>query len=327
MGSRVVQALVGAGGWGYFPGGLPGYARAFAFAEVNASFYREIPEAQARRWRAAAPEGFTFAVKASRDVTHRDGLRASPAGRSSFAHAIRLAGILRAPYVILQTPASLRIGERELSGLRDLLGLADPSVRLGLEARAHRNGRLPPGLRSLMEDAGILDVVDLSRGRPRVNEADVYSRLFGPGPANVYEFDDDELRGIDRAGCDAVRVAFTFHGVRMHKDAARFLTFRRTGEFPSATRATGVASLEEVLRPDARFPASRDALARDHGWKVIDLDPRTRAHAERLLERLPARTFEDLEAVARALAAGGFSRSHDGRRTWPTWRKSPPVRL
>src|SRR2546430_12194390 len=47
------------------------------------------------------------------------------------------------------------------------------------------------------------------------------SRLFGPGPHNVYEFDDDELRSIDRAGQDAVRAAFTFHGVRMYKDAAR----------------------------------------------------------------------------------------------------------
>jgi hypothetical protein len=38
-------------------------------------------------------------------------------------------------------------------------------------------------------------------------------------------------------------------------------------------------------------------LERDHGWKVIDLDDRTRAHALRLIERLPARRFDTLEEM------------------------------
>ena len=125
----------------------------------------------------------------------------------------------------------------------------------------------------------------------------VYTRLFGPGPHNVYEFDDDELRAVDRASGDAVRAAFTFHGVRMYKDAARFTAFKRTGSFPLATSARGLASLEEVLRPDARFPATRDALVQEHGWKVVDADERTRIHAAAILAVLPGRSFRDLDEV------------------------------
>src|SRR3989441_9411795 len=54
------ESLVGAGGWGYFAGGLDVYAQAFHFVEVNATFYRRIPDAMARRGRARVPAGFRF---------------------------------------------------------------------------------------------------------------------------------------------------------------------------------------------------------------------------------------------------------------------------
>src|SRR5205823_6331236 len=136
---------------------------------------------------------------------------------------------------------------------------------------------------------------------------DVYTRLFGPGPSNVYQFDDAEMREVDRSSGDAIRTAFTFHGVRMYQDAARFLTFKRTGAFPAATDRRGLASLEEVLGQDARFPASRDELLKDQGWKVFDLDDKTRAHAAMFLERLPEKVYADLtEALSdlRAVSIG-----------------------
>jgi len=293
----MAQTLIGAGGWGYFSGGLEAYARGFRFVEVNASFYRPVPEASARRWRDGVPDDFVFSLKANRAISHSDRLRASPGARAAFAHDLRTARILGAPFVILETPPSLAVGSAEVVGLRNLAAMVDPGTRLGLEARAHRTGSLPAPLRRAMEDLGILDVVDLSQTRPRVSEDIVYSRLFGPGPHNVYEFDDAELRDIDRRGGDSVRTAFTFHGVRMYQDAARFLSFKRTGAFPPATASRGLQSLEEVLRPDARFPTSKDDLVKDQGWKVIDFDDGTRVHAGRLLERLPARLYEDLADV------------------------------
>lgn len=291
------ESLVGAGGWGYFTGGLEAYARGFRFVELNASFYRPVPEPYARRWRAQVPSDFVFSVKANRTITHSDHLHASAVGRRTFAHDLRIARILRAPFVILETPASLVLGPDEVAGLRALAGMVPSGVRLGLEARSHRHGSLPEGLRTTMASQGILDVVDVSQRAPRVADETVYSRLFGPGPHNVYQFDDRELREIDRGGGDAVRVAFAFHGVRMYQDAARFLTFKRTGQFPPATGSRGLASLEEVLQPDAQFPASKEDLVQGHGWKVFDVDEGTRAHATTFLERLPTRLYESLDEV------------------------------
>ena len=297
----MVEAHVGAGGWGYFAGGLATYSKAFRFVEVNASFYRPIPEGRARAWRASVPSDFVFALKAHRDVSHRDRLRASAPARARFAQTVRIARLLRSPFVILETPPDVSLERAQVESLRELAAIVGSGMRLGLEARAHRSGPLPPAVQKSMEDLDILDVVDLSQTTPRVESDTIYTRLFGPGPHNVYEFDDEELRQIDRAGGDAVRVALAFHGVRMYKDAARFLTFKRTGSFPAATSGVGLASLEEVLRPDARLPATREDLLRHHGWKVIDLDRSTRVHAARLLTKLPGRTFGTLEDALRAL--------------------------
>jgi len=304
MGSSMPESLVGAGGCGYFSGGLGAYAKAFRFAEVNATFYRRIPESMAHHWRARVPADFVFSVKAHRDVTHAGRLLGSAVGREAFAHSLRTARILGAPFVILETPASLRVESSQVRGLRDLAGMAHPGTRIGLEARAYAGQALPSELQRTMEDHAILDVVDLSQTALRLADDTRYTRLFGPGPHNAYQFDDRELREIDHAGGDAVRVAFTFHGVRMYTDAARFLTFKRTGAFPAATSSRGLASLEAVLMPDARFPSSKDDLVQRHGWKVIDLDDHTRAHAHRLLSALPRQTFQSVGEVVRALAAG-----------------------
>ena len=292
-----MDALVGAGGWGYLSGGLEAYARGFRFVELNVSFYRRIPEATARRWRSRVPDDFVFAVKANQAITHADRLRASARAREAFAHDLKTARILRSPFLILETPPGLRFEAAQLAGLRELAGMLGNGLRLGLEARAYRQRKLPEVLRRTMEENRVLDVVDLSQGPPRVADEVVYTRLFGPGPANVYQFDDAELRATDRTSGDAVRAAFTFHGVRMYTDAARFLAFKRTGTFPPATSTRGAASLEEVLRPDARFPATREELEREHGWKVVDLDDRTRVHAARLIENLPSRTYASVADV------------------------------
>ncbi len=298
----MARTLVGAGGWGYFTGGLRAYATAFDFVEVNVTFYRAVSAATARRWRSLVPERFTFAVKAHRDVTHGGPLRATPSARAALAQTARTAVLLHAPYVILETPASAPFGRAEAEALRELATIVPEGTRLGLEARAHADGPLPGPLARTMDDLGVLDVVDLSRSGPRVDADAVYTRVFGKGEFNAYEFDDEELRELDHGGRDAVTVAYAFHGVRMYKDAARFLAFRRTGVFPPATGSVGVESLAEVLAPDARFPATREELRRDHGWKVVDLDPARRAHADLYLAQLPVGTFLRLNEVLRALA-------------------------
>jgi len=79
---------IGTSGWVYphwrdafYPPDLPQsrwfehYARHFATVEINNTFYRLPKESTFDRWREQAPEGFTYAVKASRYITHIKHLR------------------------------------------------------------------------------------------------------------------------------------------------------------------------------------------------------------------------------------------------------------
>jgi uncharacterized protein YecE (DUF72 family) len=83
------RALVGCSGWNYehwrdgvfYPPRLPArdwlgfYAERFETVEVNATFYRLPRRDAVERWVAESPDGFTFAIKASRYLTHVKRLR------------------------------------------------------------------------------------------------------------------------------------------------------------------------------------------------------------------------------------------------------------
>jgi uncharacterized protein YecE (DUF72 family) len=87
--ARANTIHVGTSGWMYkhwengrfYPEGLdkraqlPYYAARFQTVEINNSFYRLPPRATFESWRARTPDGFTFAVKASRYITHIKRLR------------------------------------------------------------------------------------------------------------------------------------------------------------------------------------------------------------------------------------------------------------
>jgi uncharacterized protein YecE (DUF72 family) len=80
----MARLWVGTSGWNYrhwagdfYPSDLKPrdwfgyYAGHFATVEINASFYREPARQTFEKWRDAAPDGFRFAVKAHRFLTHR----------------------------------------------------------------------------------------------------------------------------------------------------------------------------------------------------------------------------------------------------------------
>ena len=94
---RVPPARIGISGWNYpqwrgvfYPKGLRqadelAYAsRAFSTIELNGSFYSLQRPASFRAWRAATPDGFVFAVKGSRFVTHMKKLRDVDAALANF---------------------------------------------------------------------------------------------------------------------------------------------------------------------------------------------------------------------------------------------------
>jgi uncharacterized protein YecE (DUF72 family) len=74
------QLRIGCAGWvipkqhaaSFPPAGshLDRYARRFTAVEINSSFHRPHRRATYERWAAAAPDNFSFAVKAPKEITH-----------------------------------------------------------------------------------------------------------------------------------------------------------------------------------------------------------------------------------------------------------------
>ncbi len=122
-------------------------------------------------------------------------------------------------------------------------------------------GKVSDGTVELMHDMGIIHRTDISREMPAVDSDIMYTRLFGHGEHNLYQFDDAELLKIDTIVKERGRenIYLTFHGARMYSDAARLKVYGKSGTFPKVTKAAGLASLKIVLEEDTVFPASNTA--------------------------------------------------------------------
>jgi hypothetical protein len=208
--------------------------------------------------------------------------------------------VLEAPFLILETPASYVMSKENVEGVRDFLSSASlRGVRLVWEIRA----AVSPAAVDLMQDFNVVHSVDLCRDEPSFKSDVVYSRLFGEGKHNIYQFTDDELVEIDKkAEKGSPRVAaLSYHGLRMNTDALRFMQFKKTGDFMPVTSFTGIDSARAVLSGDAVFPSSKAALIEDQGWKVVDVTLDKRVHLSELLANIPEKTYNSVDEVAAAL--------------------------
>ena len=139
-----MEVLVGTSGWDYrdwkdavYPPGLPRgrwlehIAHVFPTVELNASFYRLPPRRTFEAWRERVPDGFVFAVKMSRYLTHVRRLRdpAEPIGR--FWDAATGLGPALGP-VLLQFPPGFRV---DLGLLEGTLALLPRQMRAAFEFR------------------------------------------------------------------------------------------------------------------------------------------------------------------------------------------------
>lgn len=233
---------IGAGGWSYFhvPGmdSLMAYARLFNFVEVNSTFYFYPSLGIVKSWRSRTPQGFRFAVRCHRDLTHSAQLQPIPEAFEAWDRMMHICQVLRADVLHLQTPPYMEVTDAKLTGFRRFFNRVDARhVRLAWEVRSSGGEALDPRLASLMKELGIVHCADISREEPAFDADIQYARLFGAGggaPHNVYRFEDAELRKInekvEKAGKSTSYLVF--HSVRMYADAARLKAFRETGSFP-----------------------------------------------------------------------------------------------
>jgi len=208
----------------------------------------------------------------------------------------------------IQTPPSMRFDHATIDGVRDLFSSEDlVGVRVAWEPRRRGGMGLEADLARLIMDMGMIHCVDISKQDPEVDSDILYSRLFGHGKQNIYQFSDEELKEIDQkvARPDIEMAVLAFHGVKMYKDAARFKSYAKTGQFPMATGSTGLDSLEEVLVEDAGFPSSRGSLIEHQGWKIVDLTVSRRCRVSEILDQIPERTYHNVSEVIDAVRSSG----------------------
>ena len=300
------RILIGCGGWQYFsiPGldPLRAYSMAFNFVEVNSTFY-SIPDLRlVRSWRLRVPRDFEFSVKANRIVTHVERLKPSEKAVRYLEKCAEICKILNSRVLVLETPKTLILSEDVVNDLRKLLEKADlRGVRIALEPRS--GWKIGRELTEEVKEIGIIPVADYSREDPPYDDEEIsYSRLFGFGEHNIYQFTDEDLKNIKSRAEKrrSKRVYLSFHGVNMYLDAARMEKFVKAGELPSVTRSYGIDSLAEVLA-DAVFPMTKEELVRRHGWKLIDIDRETRVPASVILKQLRRKHYRSLEEVLREL--------------------------
>ncbi|MDH5448253.1 MAG: DUF72 domain-containing protein [Candidatus Bathyarchaeota archaeon] len=302
----MTEYLIGTGGWAYFKipnkSSLKAYSEVFDFVEVNYTFYEYPSVKMVERWRRTVPSDFTFTVRCHRDLTHRIGLKPVDEAYAVFSRMISICKILEAPFLHLLTPASYVFDDEKISQVKDLFSSIDlKGVRLAWEIRSQKETKLA----NIMRDFEIVHSIDLSRENPSSESDTIYSRVFGKGKHNIYQFTDDELKKIDRKAIDAsVKMAIiTWHGVKMTSDAARFKKYKETGNFLPVTAYTGVDSARAVLKEDARFPSTKAELIENQGWKVIDLTAEKRVHLSELLNKIHEKTYSDVKEVTKELKA------------------------
>ena len=196
---------IGTSGWVYdhwrgrfYPKDLPTsrwlewYAERFDTVELNNSFYRQPSRAQFERWRRAVPQGFQYAVKLNRFITHIKRLNVdAPTIARSYDTVAGLGPALAT--ILVQLPPRFRFDTERLDRFCDAV------------ARRRRRHALEPRDASWLNDDSLthlrarniaLCISDTPRwpSRPAITADYVYLRFHGPGQLYASPYDDEQLR-------------------------------------------------------------------------------------------------------------------------------------
>ena len=233
----MAQALIGISGWNYppwrkdfYPTGLPHRAElSYAAArldsiEINGTFYALQRPSSFYRWAAETPDGFRFAVKGARFITHLKRLRDVRVPVANFLASGLLALDDKLGPLLWQLPPTLRWdaeNSRRIAEFIDALPrstgeaaylarkhdgrLAEPAwtgtctdrpLRHALEVR-HDSFRTPSFLQLLTDHAVAVVVADTAGKWPQffdVTADFVYIRLHGSQELYASGYTDEELR-------------------------------------------------------------------------------------------------------------------------------------
>ncbi len=242
---------IGTSGWVYphwrgpfYPPDLPQgrwldyYARHFDTVEINRSFYRLPSPAASAAWAAGTPEGFCFAVKASRYLTHMKKLKDPAEPLSRFQDAIAPLGPKLGP-LLYQLPPRWHFNAERLA---EFLACLPPEHRHVIEFR--EPSWFNREAFRLLERYGVALCVVSFPGVPVVWEATapfIYVRLHGVDRAYDYRYSPGELEDWAesiRRFTDEGRDAYVYFDNDAHGDAVQ--------------NALALRAMLEGLRPGER---------------------------------------------------------------------------
>ncbi len=197
---------LGTQGWSYvdwngvfYPPGskqedrLPFYAEVFDTVELDTTFYGAPKATIARSWERHTPDGFTFAAKVPRAITHEAGFRDCAEAFTDFVRALDPLGAKRGP-LLAQTPAEFVRDETTQRSLATFVAAKPAEVKLVAEFR-HASWHVPE-VYDLLRAHGVSLAWTEWRELPRVDQvtADfLYLRWLG---------DRREIEKYDRVQID-----------------------------------------------------------------------------------------------------------------------------
>jgi uncharacterized protein YecE (DUF72 family) len=115
---------------------LDTYARAFDTVEVDSTFYAAPSDSTYDAWAKRTPDGFTFALKLPRSITHEEALRGETAAGllEEFCRGARRLGPKLAA-VLVQLPPQFEATRDNLRALSEFLPLLPADIRFAVEFR------------------------------------------------------------------------------------------------------------------------------------------------------------------------------------------------
>jgi uncharacterized protein YecE (DUF72 family) len=202
----MTPTLIGCAGWNlsraaaadFPPDGsqLQRYAAVLNAVEINSSFYRPHQPQTYARWADSTPDGFRFAVKLPRTITHQQRLAQPDALLDRFAaEAGALGGKLGC--VLVQLPPSLQLDAGLASGL-----FAALAARFGcmLACEARHPTWFSDDATALLKAHGVTRVIaDPPAGQPGPHvptTGAVYVRLHGSPRIYASLYSDQQLQDV-----------------------------------------------------------------------------------------------------------------------------------
>jgi uncharacterized protein YecE (DUF72 family) len=169
------------------------YATRFDTAEINHSFYRLPTENAVAGWTAQAPDGFVFAWKVSRFITHNKKLKECPDSVDLVFGRMAPLGDKLGP-ALVQLPPQLRRNDERLE---NFIGWLPKGCRAAFEFR--HDSWYDEGVYALLGKHNCALVISdhHSAPAPCVVTADwVYWRGHGPGGRYHGRYPDDALKAL-----------------------------------------------------------------------------------------------------------------------------------